>query len=74
MLKVHAEVVGLDGSRVVTNDFHFTFDSKLDNLPNVLPKTYAGRLFIYLFDFIILPFRRRVGIQHLPPVYKQVYT
>ncbi|KAJ8310072.1 hypothetical protein KUTeg_011937 [Tegillarca granosa] len=47
MLKVHAEVVDLDGSRVVTNDFHFTFDSKLDNLPNILPKTYAESM-IYL--------------------------
>lgn len=46
-LKVHAEVVGLDGSRAVTNDFHFTFDSKQDNLKRVIPQTYAESM-LYL--------------------------
>lgn len=39
---VHAEVIyPQEGKRETTNDFHFTFDSGLPNLPQVMPKTYA---------------------------------
>ncbi|VDI32744.1 acyl-coenzyme A thioesterase 9 [Mytilus galloprovincialis] len=41
-LKVHAEVVNpTDYTRATTNDFHFTFDTKQEDLPSVIPKTYA---------------------------------
>ncbi|ESO86416.1 hypothetical protein LOTGIDRAFT_195153 [Lottia gigantea] len=47
-VKVHAEVVVPEsGSRETTNDFHFTFDSKCDDLPQVIPKTYAESM-LYL--------------------------
>ncbi|CAL1538807.1 unnamed protein product [Lymnaea stagnalis] len=39
---VHAEVVDPEkGTRETTNDFHFTFDTGVPNLPRVMPKTYA---------------------------------
>jgi hypothetical protein len=42
-LKVHAEVLNpTDDTRATTNDFHFTFDSMKEDLPSVIPKTYAG--------------------------------
>ncbi|KAL3848568.1 hypothetical protein ACJMK2_019419, partial [Sinanodonta woodiana] len=41
-VNVHAEVVNpKDGTQETTNNFHFTFDSKMDSLPTVMPKTYA---------------------------------
>ncbi|XP_046549228.1 LOW QUALITY PROTEIN: acyl-coenzyme A thioesterase 9, mitochondrial-like [Haliotis rubra] len=41
-IKVHAEVLDVDtGVRETTNDFHFTFDSQDENLPRVIPKSYA---------------------------------
>ncbi|XP_048247172.1 acyl-coenzyme A thioesterase 9, mitochondrial-like [Haliotis rufescens] len=41
-VKVHAEVLDVDtGVRETTNDFHFTFDSQDENLPRVIPKSYA---------------------------------
>lgn len=40
---VHAEVVDPEkGTREATNDFHFTFDTGVPNVPKVMPKTYAG--------------------------------
>lgn len=40
---VHAEVLDPEtGIRETTNDFQFTFDTGLPNLPRVMPKTYAG--------------------------------
>ncbi|KAL5004407.1 hypothetical protein ScPMuIL_017863 [Solemya velum] len=45
---VHAEVVNpKDGSHKTTNDFHFTFDTELADLKNVIPKTYAESM-LYL--------------------------
>ncbi|XP_012943834.1 acyl-coenzyme A thioesterase 9, mitochondrial, partial [Aplysia californica] len=45
---VHAEVVNPDTDvRQTTNDFHFTFDTGLPDLPQVLPKTYAESM-LYL--------------------------
>ncbi|BFZ00620.1 hypothetical protein BsWGS_03658 [Bradybaena similaris] len=45
---VHAEVVDpITGSRETTNDFQFTFDTGLPNLPRVVPKTYAESM-LYL--------------------------
>ncbi|KAK3086446.1 hypothetical protein FSP39_018538 [Pinctada imbricata] len=47
-VKVHAEVVHpTQGVHFTTNDFHFTFDTKLVNLPSVMPKTYAESM-LYL--------------------------
>ncbi|XP_050394841.1 acyl-coenzyme A thioesterase 9, mitochondrial [Patella vulgata] len=41
-VKVHAEVVDPTvGKHETSNDFHFTFDSQLDDLTQVMPKTYA---------------------------------
>ncbi|KAH9503390.1 Helicase SKI2W [Bulinus truncatus] len=45
---VHAEVYNLDvGSQESTNDFHFTFDTGVPNLPQVIPKTYSEAM-LYL--------------------------
>lgn len=45
-VKVHAEVVNpVDGHHDTTNMFHFTFDSKKANVPILMPKSYAGRLY-----------------------------
>ncbi|KAK3775435.1 hypothetical protein RRG08_015282 [Elysia crispata] len=39
---IHAEVVNpQEGTRETTNDFHFTFDTGVPDLPRVMPKTYA---------------------------------
>ncbi|GFS10267.1 acyl-coenzyme A thioesterase 9, mitochondrial [Elysia marginata] len=39
---VHAEVLNpQEDTRETTNDFHFTFDTGLADLPRVMPKTYA---------------------------------
>ncbi|KAK3604467.1 hypothetical protein CHS0354_007171 [Potamilus streckersoni] len=47
-VKVHAEVVNpKDETQETTNNFHFTFDSKMDSLPTVMPKTYAESM-LYL--------------------------
>lgn len=41
-LKVHAEVLNpTNDTRATTNDFHFTFDSMKEDLPSVIPKSYA---------------------------------
>lgn len=45
---VHAEVLDpQEDKRETTNDFHFTFDTGLPNLPQVMPKTY-GEAMMYL--------------------------
>ncbi|XP_059170721.1 acyl-coenzyme A thioesterase 9, mitochondrial-like isoform X2 [Physella acuta] len=45
---VHAEVVDPEkGTREATNDFHFTFDTGIPNVPTVMPKTYAESM-LYL--------------------------
>ena len=42
-VKVHAEVVNpIDETRETTNDFHFTFNTRKDDVPVVMPKSYAG--------------------------------
>ncbi|GFO48808.1 acyl-CoA thioesterase 9, mitochondrial [Plakobranchus ocellatus] len=39
---VHAEVLNpVKGTRETTNDFHFTFDTGVPDLPRVVPQTYA---------------------------------
>lgn len=44
-LKVHAEVLNpTNDTRATTNDFHFTFDSMKEDLPSVIPKSYAGMI------------------------------
>ena len=43
-VKVHAEVLDiLTGSRDTTNEFYFVFDSGQPDLPQVVPRTYAGQ-------------------------------
>uniref|UniRef100_A0A0B6ZLN7 HotDog ACOT-type domain-containing protein n=1 Tax=Arion vulgaris TaxID=1028688 RepID=A0A0B6ZLN7_9EUPU len=45
---VHAEVLDPEkGTRDTTNDFQFTFDTGLPNLPRIIPKTYAEAM-LYL--------------------------
>jgi len=47
-IHVHAEVVKPDtGERATTNEFHFTFDTGVPDLPLVLPRTYAESM-LYL--------------------------
>ncbi|PVD18341.1 hypothetical protein C0Q70_20890 [Pomacea canaliculata] len=42
-VRVHAEVLDiLTGSRNTTNYFYFVFDSNNPNMPQVIPRTYAG--------------------------------
>ena len=54
-IKVHAEVVNpQDETRETTNDFHFTFNTRTNDVPSVIPKTYAGGCFFISLFFIIL--------------------
>ncbi|XP_013061260.1 acyl-coenzyme A thioesterase 9, mitochondrial-like [Biomphalaria glabrata] len=47
-IHVHAEVDNLErGINENTNDFHFTFDMGVPNLPRVIPKTYSESM-LYL--------------------------
>lgn len=47
-VKVHAEVVNpIDETRETTNDFYFTFNTRQNDVPTVMPKTYAESM-LYL--------------------------
>ena len=46
-VKVHAEVVNpKDETRETTNDFYFTFNTRDNDVPSVIPKTYAGKKYL----------------------------
>lgn len=50
-VRVHAEVLDiLTGSRNTTNYFYFVFDSNNPNMPQVIPRTYAGNKCYFLLN------------------------
>lgn len=49
-MRVHAEVVNPEtGKQKTTNTFHFTFKNRYGDVPNVMPMTYAGGFFFFIF-------------------------